>query len=215
MTESRFPSYDVLSKRNSPSWDQVTRRVVDLRLAVSREPDFFTPAEWTTADAICNRILPQPAGRPPVPLGALLDAKLKADSGDGFREADMPYMPQAWRQGLAATEVESRNRHAGRSFAALHAAKQDALLGMMQRGELSDAAWTGLGARNFFLKRLLVDVPGLYYSHPTAWSEIGFGGPASPRGYVRMEVDRRDPWEAVEAGTADPAAVVRENKRVG
>ena len=34
---------------------------------------------------------------------------------------------------------------------------------------------------------------------PTAWNEIGFGGPASPRGYVRMDFDRRDPWEAAEA----------------
>ena len=34
---------------------------------------------------------------------------------------------------------------------------------------------------------------------PTAWSEIGWGGPASPRGYVRMDFDERDPWEAAEA----------------
>ena len=33
-------------------------------------------------------------------LVALLDAKLLADHGDGFREASMPYMRDAWRQGL-------------------------------------------------------------------------------------------------------------------
>ena len=38
----------------------------------------------------------------------------------------------------------------------------------------------------------------VYYAHPAAWSEIGFGGPASPRGYVRMQANRRDPWEAME-----------------
>jgi hypothetical protein len=53
-----------------------------------------------------------------------------------------------------------------------------------------------------------------YYSHPTAWSEIGFGGPASPRGYVRMGFNRRDPWEAAEARDDDEAAAPRENKRV-
>ena len=42
-----------------------------------------------------------------------------------------------------------------------------------------------------------------YYAHPAAWNEIGFGGPASPRGYVRMDFDRRDPWEASKR---DPAA---------
>jgi hypothetical protein len=38
----------------------------------------------------------------------------------------------------------------------------------------------------------------MYYAHPQAWDEIGFGGPASPRGYVRMGFNRYDPWEAVE-----------------
>ena len=56
--------------------------------------------------------------------------------------------------------------------------------------------------------------PGLYYSHPTAWSEMGFGGPASPRGYVRMELDRRDPWEAAESKAGGEAHALRENKHV-
>ncbi len=43
---------------------------------------------------------------------------------------------------------------------------------------------------------ILSAVVGVYYAHPAAWSEIGFGGPASPRGYVRMGLDERDPWEA-------------------
>jgi len=214
MTEHpTYPGYDVFAKRHTPSWDAVTRRVIDRRLAVSHEPRFFSAAEWAVADAVCRRILPQPADRPPVPLAALLDAKLLADVGDGFREADMPYMREAWKQGIAAMEAESQARH-GSGFAALNAADQDALLGMMHRGELSDPAWEGLGAKDFFTKRLLSDIPGLYYSHPTAWSEMGFGGPASPRGYVRMALDRRDPWEAAEAKPGHEAEALRANKRV-
>jgi hypothetical protein len=210
----RYPGYDVLDKRHTPSWDGVTRQVVDHRLAVPHEPQFFTSAEWATADAICQRIVPQPSDRPPVPLVALLDAKLVTNAGDGFREGDMPYMREAWRQGLAATEAESAARHGGRDFPSLHTAEKDALLGMMHRGELSDAAWDGLGAKNFFAKRILSDIPGLYYSHPTAWSEMGFGGPASPRGYVRMELNRRDSWEAAEAKPGGVARALRENKHV-
>jgi hypothetical protein len=59
------------------------------------------------------------------------------------------------------------------------------------------------------------DVLHAYYSHPTAWNEIGFGGPASPRGYVRMGYDRRDPWEAVEALDGDEARARRDNRHVG
>lgn len=213
-TAPRYPGYDVLDKRGTPSWDLVTRRVIERRLAVPRQPRFFTRAEWETADALCRRILPQPADRPPVPLVALLDAKLVENWGDGFREGDMPYMREAWRQGLAATEAESAARHDGRRFATLDADQQDALLGMMQRGELSDPLWDGLGAKDFFAKRVLSDVPGLYYGHPTAWSEMGFGGPASPRGYVRMEIDRRDPWEAAEAGRGGDDRAIRENRHV-
>ena len=209
----RFPGYDVLDKRHTLSWDAVTRGVIDRRLAVPRQPRFFTPTEWATANALCRRILPQPPDRPPIPLVALLDAKLLANSGDGFREGDMPYMREAWRLGLAAIEAECADRH-GRGFATLQAAEQDALLGMMHRGELSGAAWDGLGASNFFAKRVLTDVPGLYYSHPTAWSEMGFGGPASPRGYVRMELDRRDPWEAAEATPGGDAGARRDNTHV-
>ncbi len=214
MTEHpTYPSYDVLAKRHTPSWDAVTRRVIDRRLAVSHEPRFFAAAEWAVADAICRRILPQPADRPPVPLAALLDAKLLANVGDGFREADMPYMREAWKQGIAAIEAESQARH-GSSFTALDAAGQDALLEMMQQDRLSDPAWQGLGAKEFFTKRLLSDIPGLYYSHPTAWSEMGFGGPASPRGYVRMALDRRDPWEAAEATPGHEQEALRANKYV-
>jgi hypothetical protein len=51
----------------------------------------------------------------------------------------------------------------------------------------------------FFNERAVHDIAGAYYAHPTAWNEIGFGGPASPRGYVRMGFDKRDPWDAVES----------------
>ena len=50
------------------------------------------------------------------------------------------------------------------------------------------------------------DIVRAYYAHPTAWSEIGWGGPASPRGYVRMDFDERDPWEAAEAKHGDVEA---------
>ena len=39
-----------------------------------------------------------------------------------------------------------------------------------------------------------------FYSHPDAWSEIGFGGPAYPRGYKNAELDAREPWEVPDHG---------------
>ena len=215
MTEAdRFPGYDVLDKRATPSWDEVTRAVVAKRLAAPLQPRFLTAAQFAVADALCRRILPQSANRPPAPLAALLDAKLHEDHGDGFREADMPYMGEAWRQGLDALEAEAKGRHDGEGFAALDALQQDALISAMEAGELTGDGWKGLDSAKFFKRRVLVDVPGLYYCHPTAWSEIGFGGPASPRGYLRLEGDRRDPWEAAEATPGGEAQALRKNRHV-
>jgi hypothetical protein len=80
---------------------------------------------------------------------------------------------------------------------------------------LRDVAWGDMPAAVFFKERLAHDILGAYYSHPTSWNEIGFGGPASPRGYVRMGADRRDPWEAAEAEPGDEDAAREENGRVG
>ncbi len=49
-----------------------------------------------------------------------------------------------------------------------------------------------------------------FYSHPWAWNEIGFGGPAYPRGYMRLGVGQKEPWEVEDAFSLDPVADVRE-----
>ncbi len=199
----RYPGYDVLAKRDTPSWNEKTREGIAERLAIPDEPRFFNTDEWAIADALCRRILPQTGAAHPVSLVALLDAKLLADQGDGFRDADMPYMRYAWRLGLAALNGETKTRHDGRGFAELSDDQRDALLHAMQRGELRGSCWPDFDAKAFFQRHILADIPALYYSHPSAWSEIGFGGPASPRGYVRLDGDRLDPWEAEEAGDAN------------
>jgi hypothetical protein len=38
----RYPGYDVLAKRWTESWNETTRQVIDQRLAVPREPRFFS-----------------------------------------------------------------------------------------------------------------------------------------------------------------------------
>ena len=194
---TRFPGYDVLAKRRTPSWNEQTRRVVDERLALL--PDarrFFTAEEWATLASVCARILPQPPERAnPVPLAAMIDERMAQNRGDGFRHAEMPPLRDAWRLGLAAIEAEAQLRH-GRPFPDLRAEQQDTLLRAIQQGQVQAARWSKLPPKTFFKARLLHDITSAYYAHPTSWNEIGFGGPASPRGYVRLGFDNRDPWEA-------------------
>jgi hypothetical protein len=210
----RFPGYDVLAKRRTPSWNEPTRQVVNRRLAVPREPRFLSSDLFVVLDAVCQRIVPQPKDRPPVPLAALVDTKLFTNLQDGFRYAEMPDQGEAWRRGLAALD-EAANTHYQLGFAKLSGEQQDDILRRMESGELAGGALGDMPAKLFFEYRVVLDIVTFYYAHPTAWSEMGYGGPASPRGYVRMGLDRRDPWEAAEAHEGDDAKARRENGFVG
>jgi hypothetical protein len=216
MMSERYPGYDVLAKRHSPSWNDQTRAVIDERLAIDPAGHrFFTDAEWPTMLAVCARIIPQPAARAkPVPIAALIDAKLFGHHGDGYRDARLPPQGEAWRRGLAALEAESQHQYRVH-FHELRPLSQDDLLKSVQQGKVSSPTWGDMSASVFFAKRLLHDIVSVYYAHPTSWNEIGFGGPAAPRGYVRMGFDRRDPWEAAEAHPGHEEQARRENARVG
>ena len=214
LTEGRFPGYNVLSKRLGPSWNEQTRAVVTRRLSIGPEPRFFTASEFQTVLAVAARIVPQPTTRPPIPVAALVDDKLCRGVSDGFRKAGMPREREAWRLGLAALDDEATAAF-GTPFHTLPDGEQDTLLTRMQKGELKHAAWGNMPSDAFFKMRMAHDIVLAYYAHPTAWSEIGWGGPASPRGYVRMDFDERDSWEAAEVKAGDVEAARWKNRHVG
>lgn len=198
---TRYPGYDVLAKWDSPSFDDTTRRVIAQRLKEVPPRRFLDPAEWDLLEAVNRRLLPQPERAEPIPITPWIDAMLYDNMGEGFRHPDMPPMRECWRIGLAALADETRLRH-GRDFTALDADAQDALLQALADNAVRSPQWQVLHAERFFTQMLLKTAAGIYYAHPSAWNEIGYGGPASPRGYVRLGFDRRDPWEAREAKPA-------------
>jgi hypothetical protein len=132
-----------------------------------------------------------------VPIVPFIDEKLFKNQGNGYRFAEMPPMREAWRQGIKAIDEEARRRWDS-GFCELPHNQQDAVLRAIQHGDALSPAWEGLPPKRFFTSMLLRETVTVYYAHPAAWNEIGFGGPASPRGYVRLGFDRRDSWEAEE-----------------
>ncbi|HEX8785280.1 MAG TPA: gluconate 2-dehydrogenase subunit 3 family protein [Telluria sp.] len=197
----RYPGYQVLSKWNSPSFDDTTRRVLTARLDAVPPRRFLDEDEWALLEAVNARLLPQPERTHPIPITPWIDAMLHENRGEGYRHPDVPPLRDAWRRGLAAVQDEARRRH-GRRFAELNAAEQDALLQSLADDHAESPLWREVAsgyARHFFTDYLLKTAAGIYYAHPEAWNEIGFGGPASPRGYVRLGLDARDPWEGKEA----------------
>ena len=187
-----YEGYDVLDHWTGPSFNEVTRGVLRKRLHAVPGRRFFSAEQFRTLEAACDRLVPQPDRASPVPIAPWIDADVFDGKGEGFRHPDMPPLSDAWRAGLDALEAEARRRYA-QPFAELHPESADAVLTAMSQGDAP--AFADLPAKPFF-EMLLKAAVGVYYSHPAAWSEIGFGGPASPRGYVRIELDERDPWEA-------------------
>ena len=195
---NRFPDYDVLSKRGSPSWNAQTRAAVDRRLALAGRPDLLSGQQLATLRAVAARVVPQFEGRPSInTVAILLDSIAGGESRDGFRHADLPPALEAWRRGLDAIDGEALARFDA-PFAELAPERADALLESLSRGGACFAAWGDMAPDLFWSWRLLPDLVSAHWAHPSAWSAMGFGGPAGPRGYVRLAAYRRDPWEAEE-----------------
>ncbi len=190
-----YPGYDVLAKWDTPSWNDQTRRVIADRLDNVPPRRFFTEREWEILKALCDCVLPQPERGQPVPIAPFIDAALFDGRGTGTRYADMPEGGAAWRQGLAALQGEAKRRH-GKSFASIGFDERSAIVKAAADGDLSGRAWDGLPPKRFMRDLAFKAICSIYYVHPAAQSEIGFGGPAAPRGYVRLGADRQDTWEA-------------------
>ena len=207
-----YEGYDVLDKRGTPSWDEATRVVIDDRIGTSDEPAWCSPEQWCTLRALCAVIVPQRDDGHRVPLAALVDRKIAKGKSDGYRHARLPALQDAWRIGLAALDDESLHRHRA-VFADLGERERMGLVQALEHGTLSRDAWQGMPSKLFFTQRVLHDICTTYYAHPSTWSAIGFGGPANPRGYVRMTFNRRDPWEARETGAAHDDTEAQEKQR--
>jgi hypothetical protein len=204
---SPYSDYDVLDEFEH--WDAKTQAVIHDRIHHAPEITFFTLDEARLLTAIVDRIIPQD-DRPlakRVPIVPFIGRMLAQEDTDGFREPDMPWDQEMWRLGLAGIEEASQAMHQ-RGFLELGDDERDAVLTAVQAGEPPGEVWTRLPAKKFF-KQLVQQAATVYYAHPVAWSEIGWGGPASPRGYVRTGYGMRDAWEPAEGGEASSVTIVQ------
>ncbi|WP_424360166.1 gluconate 2-dehydrogenase subunit 3 family protein [Methylocystis parvus] len=194
-----YADYDVLAKWETPSFDDVTRGVLSQRLSDVPERRFFSQEELALLTAVVERLAPFFSALPASLIALWIDDCVERNLGEGFRNEGAPPLRESWRNGLTAIDGEARGRFSS-SFAALKPEERDLTLRAIQSGKVDAALWRGLDPASFFTDTLLKTIAGLVYAHPSAWNDIGFGGPASPRGYVRLGFDERDPWEAKARG---------------
>ncbi len=200
----RYPDFDVLEQAGH--WDEVTRRVVLARL---HPPPlrFFDDAQARTLGAFCDVVLAQDR-EPRVPVLAFVDAKLHEGRLDGFQYADMPDDRQTWRL-VARGLDEAASERGAPSYGEAEVDTQLAVCEAFADGELAGGVWEQLGVEHAWAV-VMRAVLGAFYSHPWAWNEIGFGGPAYPRGYMRPGIGQKEPWEGEDEFPLDPVSDVRE-----
>ena len=187
----RFPGFDVLEQ--APHWDQVTAGVVLARTDTPTAVKFFTESEESCARALLNLLTGQDGQA--VPVLEMVDARLAAGETDGWRYADMPEDGQAWRDTLAYLDADADGR-GGTTFAAAPEKLQLELIQAVQDRGSED--WHGLNAAHVWSLWTRYACTALY-AHPLAWNEIGFSGPAYPRGYKNAGVDKLEPFEVRDA----------------
>ncbi len=203
----RYPDYDVLASVDT--WDRATREVVIKRLRMRDPLRFFTAQEEPTLRAFCDVATAQDS-EPRVPVAEMVDDKLAAGRLDGYRYADMPSDPDTWRLVLRGLDETALSRYGRHGFAACDPQAREAIIGALADGSLSGGAWGELNAPRAFsvCMRAILEA---FYSHPWAWNEIGYGGPAYPRGYMRLgPIGVREPRERPGATAEDPVRAVED-----
>ncbi|HZC07863.1 MAG TPA: gluconate 2-dehydrogenase subunit 3 family protein [Ktedonobacterales bacterium] len=193
-----YPGFSTMSQQ--AFWDEATRNVVVHRVERVPPITFFSPDEAQVMQAVCDRVLPQDDRMPErrVPILNHIDERLASGRISGYRYDDMPPDPQAYQ--LAIKGIEAMAQALGATtFTELSQRQQDEALKSMHDGKpiAGGDIWRQVNVRRFWLM-LVTDCAAAYYAHPWAWDEIGFGGPAYPRGYMRLRNGQPEPWEKRE-----------------
>ena len=185
----RYPDFDVMEHRRH--WDAVTREALEQRVAEVPPRRFFDPTQARTLRAFLDVVLAQDA-EPRIPVLEMVDAKLDAGKLDGYRYADMPSDDVTWQR--VADHLDG--------FADLGPCEQRDVVRRFAGGDLE---WEDLNVGRAWSVVMRAALAA-FYSHPWAFNEIGFRGPAYPRGYMRRNMGPTgvEPDEPVEAFGLDP-----------
>jgi gluconate 2-dehydrogenase subunit 3-like protein len=206
----RYPDYDVLEQAGH--WDEATRKVILDRVENVPPLRFFSGVEIPTLKAFCDCALAQDS-EPRIPVLSHVDEKLHAGQGDGYRYFDMPEDGETWRLVARGLDEEARRRGAG-GFADAELELRVAIVHDFSQADLHGGVWDGLNVARAWSVVMRYCLQA-FYAHPWAWNEIGFGGPAYPRGYARfgsphLEGGDREAWETAPALDRDPVTDTRQ-----
>jgi hypothetical protein len=194
-----YPGYSTLSQ--SKFWDAATRNMINSRVESPPPMRFFNEEQWKFWTEVFDHVIPQTDRTPDrrIPIVAPLDQRLFENRTVGYRFEDMPHDRQVYRSlGIHAINGEAQARYVD-DFLALDHLAQEIVLRAIHDGRpiAGKDIWAHMSVHRFW-QLLMSDAIEAYYAHPWAWDEIGYGGPAYPRAYTRLERGEPEPWEVEE-----------------
>ncbi len=193
-----YPGFSTMSQKKY--WERATRQTLERRVDETPERKFFTEAEFRFWTVVFEHLLPQTDRTLDrrIPLVAPLDARLAKNETDGYRYENMPEDRVAYRIGIEAIQAEAAAQFDG-DFLGLTYRQQDLVLEALHEGKPRSGSriWKQMAVDRFW-ELIVTDAIKAYYAHPWSWDEIGFGGPAYPRAYMRLEHGEPEPWEINE-----------------
>ena len=207
----RYPDYDVFDASNT--WDAATAKVIADRMEIGGHFSFFVARRAADASRVVRR-----RGRPgqratyPSPRARRREARRGAPRRlpvrrHARRSRDLADHARRPRRGSRLTRHDSR-------FADLGLSNQESIVEAFSKGWLTSASFDRLNVSRAWAVCMRM-ILAAFYSHPWAWNEIGFGGPAYPRGFMRLgPTSTREPFEKPGATDEDPVRIVAEGDSV-
>lgn len=194
-----YPGYSTMSQ--SKFWDAATRNMISRRVDSPPPMRFFNEDQWRFWTVVFDHLIPQTDRTPDrrIPLVAPLDQRLFENRTVGYRFEDMPHDRLVYRSlGIHAINAESQARYADDLVAIDHLGQEIVLRAIHDGRPIGGKdIWARMSVHRFW-QLLTSDAIDAYYAHPWAWDEIGYGGPAYPRAYMRLERGEPEPWEVEE-----------------
>ncbi|MDD9270530.1 gluconate 2-dehydrogenase subunit 3 family protein [Paenibacillus sp. GCM10023248] len=188
-----YPSFDVMDEQDA--WDDHTQSIVTSRLNSEITFHFLTEPETKLLRRICSILVNDQRADVLDYILVHIDQTLHQSPGESQRKVGVPHASELVRSGLGAIEQGARLTYDA-AYTELDTQEQIQYLQSISASMAEPQhIWSPIPQKELFKKLMNLTIES-YCSHPNVWSEIGYAGPAYPRGYVRTEIGQLDPWEA-------------------
>lgn len=192
---THYRNFDVM--RSLEEWDERTQNIIKQRLTSGEKVMFFSDTQRKLLIEVLKVLFAEENEDIINRVAAFIGEKLEKNKGKGYRDASLPDEEILFIEGLKKIEETSETLYQGKSFIKLGYEDRMQVLEAIKQGKVLGNIWQDFSGKKFF-KELLTQAASSFYSQPEIWSQIGYAGPAYPRGYVRVELGGIDPWEAVK-----------------